>query len=303
MKRFIIPLAAGVAVVAGMTSCNEAHTTYSEAEYVMFTDTLSTHVVVQDKDASFTIPVASTVACDYDRTFAVEVIDEGSNAIEGYHYKLKSNTFTIKAGSRASSIEVQGIYDNIEDTDSLGFCLKLVMPEQLCWDHYGDRTKVTFSKSCPFNIEDFATPCLVTSTFLVSYPGENTDIQRLIDTEISTTEENTIILKDFLFPGYDIRLTFDPSDPANPRVSVPEDQVLSDELSVFGQIHGDNKILVTTSSYYDSYFNACQHFVALWTQVYVRDMDVMIDTVGHFYNIIEWISQEEADRLRREEGM
>ena len=302
MKRLITIFAAGMAAAA-ISSCNEAHTTYSGAEYVMFADTLSTHAIVQDQEAYFPIPVASTIACDYDRTFAVEIIDEGSNAIEGYHYKLKSNTFTIKAGERASQIEVHGIYDNIKETDSLGFRLKLVMPEQLCWEHYGDETKVTFSKSCPFHIEDFVSPCLVTSTFLISYPGDNTSMQRLIRSELSETEENTVILKDFLFEGYDIRLTFDPSDPANPTVSVPKDQILCDELLVFGRINGDNRVLVTTSSYYDSYFNACQNFVALWTQVYVRDMDVTIGTVGHFYNIIEWISQEEADRLKREEGM
>ena len=60
----------------------------------MFADTLSTNMVFPD-EAYFSIPVASTVACDYDRTFAVEVIDQGSNAIEGYHYRLKSNTITI----------------------------------------------------------------------------------------------------------------------------------------------------------------------------------------------------------------
>lgn len=28
-----------------------------------------------------------------------------------------------------------------------------------------------------------------------------------------------------------------------------------------------------------------------------------VGLVGHFYNIIEWVSDEEADRLQREEGM
>ena len=82
-----------------------------------------------------------------------------------------------------------------------------------------------------------------------------------------------------------------------------KNQVLADEASVFGQILGDNKILVTNSPLYDSYFNSCQHFVALWIKVHVEDMGVNVGTVGHFYNIIEWVSDEEAERLQREEGM
>ena len=43
---------------------------------------------------------------------------------------------------------------------------------------------------------------MVTSTFLNSYPGvENKSIQRLIRTEKHPTEENMIILHDWLFSG------------------------------------------------------------------------------------------------------
>ena len=54
------------------------------------------------------------MAADHDRTFAVEVIDRESNAVEGKHYKILSNTVTIKAGERSTNLEVQGIYDNLE---------------------------------------------------------------------------------------------------------------------------------------------------------------------------------------------
>ena len=107
--------------------------------------------------------VTSTVACDYDRTFGVEIIDKGSNAIEGLHYALRSNTITIKAGQRAANVEVRGLYDNIEPTDSLGFILKLVMPEQVNWNLYHDRTKVVMMKSCPYDVNDFTGWCVVTS--------------------------------------------------------------------------------------------------------------------------------------------
>ena len=65
-------------------------------------------------------------------------------------------------------------------------------------------------------------------------------------------------------------------------------------------IHGDNKLLGTTPTYQPSFYNSCQRFVELWNYVYVEDMGEMIGTVGHFYNVLEWVSDEEADALRKE---
>mgnify|MGYP000773209922 FL=1 len=251
MKRIITVLFATGLLAALATGCKEEYKTYSDAEYVLFADTLATYAVLQDQDY-FSVPVSSTVACDYDRTFGVEIIDQGSNAVEGKHYRLLSNTITIKAGSRKADVQVRGLYDNIEDTDSLGFILKLVMPEQLKWDLYHDRTKVVMQKSCPYDINEFTGWCVVTSTFLNSYPGvENKSIQRLIRTEKHPTEENMIILHDWLFSGYDVTIRLDPRDPIEPLVTMDKNQVLADEASIFGQIVGDNKILVTNSPLYD----------------------------------------------------
>ena len=178
------------------------------------------------------------------------------------------------------------------------------MPEQLKWDLYQDQTRVRMLKGCTFHIEDFTGWCVVTSTFLQSYPGvENTSIQRLIYTEADPTDPETVILHDWLFTGYDVKLSFDAEDLSLPLVSMPEDQVMSDELSVFGQINGDNKILVTNSPNYYSFFDTCAGNVKLWSYVYVYNMGTPVGTVGTFYNIMEWISDEEADRLVLEEGM
>lgn len=290
------------AVLAGtlLCGCEEEHTVYSDAEYVMFADQEATYPVEQDVEY-FEVPVASTVACDYDRTFGVEVIDRGSNAVEGLHYRLRSNTITIKAGERSTSVGVHGIYDNIEPTDSLGFILKLVMPEQLEMPLYGSQTNVVMMKSCPFDIDAFTGYCMVTSLFL--YEFSSLSYQRLIYTEKHPTLENTIICRNFLYDGYDITMTFEPDDPLSPTVGMDADQVLSDEASVFGTIYGDNKILVAESSYADSYFYSCRNYVALWFMAYAENLGTSVGTVGHFYNILEWVSDEEADRLRREDGI
>ena len=282
-------------------SCDEEYITYSDAEYVMFSEQQSTNMVLADNEY-FGVAVASTVACGYDRTFGVEVVDKGSNAIEGKHYRLLSNSVTIPAGELAAEVKVQGLYDNIEPTDSLGFVLRLVMPDKLKWNLYenSDQTKVVMYKSCPFVRENFTGWCVVTSLLLRDYPGDNLSYQRLIRTEAHPTEENTVILRSCFYDGYDLTIKFHPEDAANPLVTMDKDQVLSDEASVFGQILGDNHILTTHSFYYPSYFNSCQRFVELWNHVYVENLGETIGTVGHFYSILEWVSDEEAERLQKE---
>lgn len=300
MKKILYILFA-VLLSTAFVACDEEYITYSGPEYVMFSDSLSTNMVVADAEY-FSVPVSSTVACDYDRTFGVEVVDRGSNAIEGVHYRLLSNTITIPAGKLATEVKVAGLYDNIEPTDSLGFNLRLVMPEKLEWDLYenSNQTKVVMYKSCPFDINNFTGWCILTSLYLYSYPGTNTSYQRLIYTEKHPSEENTIILRSMFNDGFDVTMTFDPSDPAQPLVSMDKAQVIGHEDETFGIKYGDNKILSHNSPYYKSYFNSCQLFVELWNYVYVEDMGEMIGTVGHFYNVLEWVSDEEADALRKE---
>ena len=289
-------------VALALLSCKEQYTTYSDAEYVMFADSISTNMVQRD-NSRFKVAVASTVARSYDRTFGVEIVDAGSNAVEGKHYRLLTSSVTIPAGELAADVEVEGIYDNIEATDSLGFKLRLVIPEQLKWnDLYAgsDMTKVVMYKSCPFDRNTFTGYAVLTSLLLRDYPGENMSYQKVIYTEPHPTEEDMIVLHDCFYNGYDITLTLHGGNAAEPKVTMESDQVLSDEASVFGQILGDNHILGESSPYYASYFNSCQRFVVLWLHVYVEDLGTPIGTVGNFYNVLEWISDEEAERLKRE---
>lgn len=305
MKRITTVLFATGLLAAFASGCKEEYKTYSDAEYVMFADTMSVNRVLQDQEY-FRVPVASTTACDYDRTFGVEVIDQGSSAIEGRHYRLKSNTITIKAGERATDVLVHGYYDRLEPSDSLKFYLKLVLPDAVKWDEslYKDRTKVVLLKSCPYQIEEFSGWCVVTSMFLNTYPGvENKSIQRLIRTDVHLTQPNTIILHNWLFTGYDVNLTLHPDDVNDPLATMAEDQVIGDEVSVFGQINGDNKILVRSSSQTSSYFDTCDRSVTLSIEAYVENQGTSVGSLGQYLNILEWVSDEEADRLQREEGM
>ena len=296
LKYIVVPFLA----LASM-ACQERYVTYSDAEYVMFADTLATYPVQQDVEY-FSIPVVSTVVKDYDRTFGVEVIDKGSNAIERHHYTLKSNTITIKAGENRADVLVHGHYDNISDKDSLGFQLQLVMNDALVMPMYGKQTKAVMMKSCPFDVNNFTGWCVLTSMFLYQYSPTGV-YQKLVYTEKHPTEDNMIICRGLINDGYDVTMTFNAKDPMMPYVTMEEDQVISDEGSFFGTAHGDNKILVRNSPLYDSIFYPCGSYLYIWMEMYVENMGTTVGTVGHFYNIMEWVSDEEAERLKREEGM
>ena len=306
MKK-ILNIVFALAVVAGVVSCREQYTTYNDAEYLIFADTLTTHPVLEDGEP-FKVAVSSTVARSYDRTYAVEIIDKGSNAIENRHYRLKSHTFTIPAGKLAADIEVYGNYDNIEPTDSLGFTLQLVMPEALKWDLYleHNRTKVVMYKSCPFDINEWGGTkedpkyCLLSSQLLLNYPGTNPSYSRLA--KCYKYSENSVKMEGMFYNGYDVILTFDTTNPAEPILKLEADQVIGNEAEVFGIEWGDGKLLAQTApigSYISSY-NSCQHYAQLYIRAYVKDMETMVGYVGDFYNILEWISKEEAEELMRE---
>ena len=298
MKKILIYMTMLFAAASALTGCHERYVTYSDDEYVMFADTMATYPVQKDVEW-FSIPVVSTVVKDYDRTFGVEIIDKGNNAIENYHYRLDSNTVTIKAGENRADVRVHGYYDNIEATDSLGFELQLVMNSNLEMPMYGKNTKAVLMKSCPFDINNFTGYCVLTSMFLYNYSITGS-YQRLVYTEKHPTQENMIICRNWINDGYDVTMTFNADDPMLPLVTMDRDQVASDEGSFFGTAHGDNKILVTNSSYYDSVFYPCGNYLYIWTEMYVENLGEPVGTVGHFYNIMEWVSDEEAERLKRE---
>lgn len=281
------------------TGCQENYVTYSDAEYVMFPDTLLYTAV--EKDVEYVkVPVASTVKCDHDRTFGVEVIDSKSNAIENLHYALKSNTVTIKAGETSADLLVHGMYDNMQSEDSLCVTLRLVMDDRLEMPMYGSETRVQLKKVCPFNIEDFTGWCVFTSLFHKEF---NQPFQRLVKTE--AVGENTINCKNMFAYGYDVELSFNNDNILNPIVTMPEEQIISDEASIFGQTLGDDHIRALHSPLSPSNFftSETKPYLSLWSMVYVKNLGEMVGVVGHFYSVMEWISDEEARRLGKIEGL
>lgn len=293
MKRLFRNLGVLVFAAVALISCGENTITYNGPDYVMFSDTLQT-IAVQDGETYYDIPVAATTACNYDRTYSVEIVDEGSNAIEGVHYDLQSNNVTIKAGELASSVKIRGHYDNFEDTDSIGVMLRLTASDDKIWDTYGRDTKVVLVKVCPFDINTFVGYAVLTSTFFADYM-ESTEM-RLITIEKDPEVENGIIMKDFLYDGYDIKVSFNTKKPLEPILEM-EPQVIGSTADAFqGTVWGDNKLRVMSPVGAVSYYNVCQNFVFQYMTFYVEE----VGTVGTYANVVEWISKEEYDYLKKQ---
>lgn len=276
-----------------LVACEADKITYEGPDYIMFSDSLQT-IAIQDSETYHEIPVVATTICDYDRTFAVELIDKESNAIEGVHYDLASNTVTIKAGETVGAVKIRGHFDDFEDTDSIGISLRLVVSKDKVWSLYGDNTKVVLVKVCPFDIERFVGHAVLTSTFFTEYMP-TTDL-RLIETLRDPEEKNGIILKDFLYDGYDIKVRFNTDDPLEPKLEMDPQIVALASDPFQGAIWGDNKLRVSQPANVTSYFNVCQGFFFQYMTFYVNE----VGTVGTYANVVEWISDDEYEYLKRQ---
>lgn len=287
-----MPLLTGIAAI-GFSSCEAEYITYDGPDYIMFSDTMYVFPVLNSEDY-FEIPISATRSCTYDRTLAVEIIDKNSNAVEGFHYELASNTVTIKAGELATNVKVKGCHENIEVGDSLGFTLRLVSDDKTHWDLYDINTKVMLQKACPFDINTFTGYALISfSTYFMSYMP--TTAMRLIEVEKDPTAENTIIMKDYFYDGYDVKLRLEAEDVLNPIVRMDE-QIFAETGEAFGTIYGDGYIRMYEPSGYVSYYSTCEKFIFHYMTLYVPN----VGTVGTYINAIEFVSDDEAEKLKRE---
>lgn len=287
---------------AFLTSCQEEYITYEDAEYVMFADTLATYAIQED-EVQFNIPVVSTVTRNYDRTFAVEVIDVQGQAVERLHYSIESNTVVIPAGQTKGEVKVNGKYKELDPANPVYLTLQLIAPESVLMPLYGNRTKAVLQRVDPFKLEDFTGWCVFSSMFLYQYSMTGS-YQRLVKCEAkqgTENDENPVIICHNLFKdGYDVELQFHPQNPLNQYVTVPEGQAAADEYSFFGISYGDNEILVRNSSLYTSNFYTFGKYLYVWTELYVEALGELYGSVGHFYNVMEFVSDAEARRLFNE---
>lgn len=299
MKKLLIGCMAAVAALIAFSGCDQDKVVYSGPNYLMFSDTLYTYAV-QETNEIFNVPVSATVPADYDRTFGVEVIDKESNAVEGKHYKILSNTVTIKAGEMSTDVKVQGLYKNIGITDSLGFALRLVIPDTEQWSLYKNEAKVVMQKICPFDIKNFKGYCKVTSSYLSSdYYPKKVDL-RLVTSDIVEGKENTIVVHDLYFDGYDMEIKFNRKDVLEPLVEM-EEQICGSTGEALNTIHGDGKLRLNQPTAYTSFYSTNENFILQYVTMSVNNKDgSYYGTVGTFVNVLEWISEAEAEKLKEQ---
>ena len=286
-------------LLAGFTSCQEERVVYNSSQYIMFSDTLSV-IGVEENGEYADIYISSTMPMAKDRTLAVEVIEQESSAIEGVHYTIESNSVVIKAGELATSVRIRGHYENLTVDEELPeIRLRLISPEETHWDLYeneGLETKVMLQKVCPFDINAFTGYAMITSTYLYNYVG---GYNRLIKTEVDPSEKNTIIMRDFYYDGYDVKLRFTTDDPLNPLIEM-DDQPLVTTGEAFGTKYGDGMLHIYQPSNYVSYYSACEKFIYQYITLWVPGMAAGTNTVGTFIQAIEWISDDEARVLQNQ---
>ena len=292
MKKIIEIFSLTLLSIFLFSGCENEKPVYDGPDYIMFSDSLYL-IPVEQNDEFIEIPISATRSCSYDRTVAVEIIDKESNAIEGVHYEIESNTVTIPAGELATSFKVRGHYENVGVEDSLGFHIRLLVDKAHQWDVYGVDADVVMQKVCPFDIHDFEGWCTITSSYINQYMKE-TDM-RLIRTEVDPEEENTIIMKNYFYDGYDVKIKFLTEDPLRPDIEM-EDQVFGPTSIPFEYVWGDGTIRMYQPPMYTSYYSTCEHFIFQFMTLYVET----VGTVGTFFNAVKWISDDEAEKLKRE---
>lgn len=271
--------------------CSAERTTYEGADHIMFSAE-SYDLGVLDAEEWFEIPISAMRSCDHDRNIGVEVLAARSNAIEDLHYTIEKNTLRIPAGELTTSLRIKADPKNIDLTDSLGIALRLVIDDDMTWEEYGTETEVHLHKCCPVDMNIFTGYCKITSTWIMQYMNSDA---RLVRTERDPEHENTIIIRDMFYEGYDVRLTFHTEERLNPIVSF-EEHTIGTTGEAFGTIYGNGKLMMAAPTGYDSYFGSCEKFAVQYATIYVEG----VGTVGTYVNIFEWISDDEAERIMRE---
>lgn len=303
--RKIITTALFAATLVWVGSCStDSETEYVGGDLIGFADTALYCPVYEDPDSSYDLGIAATRAVSYDRNFAVEVVAANSSAIEGVHYTLPSYNFTIPAGQTKSSVEVKGIWENFAPTDSVGLQLRLIVPDNYISELNPETqdVEISFVKVCDFDINQFEGYAILSSMFLYE---QFYDWYRLVKVEVDPDAENTVIIRnpfsasDIYRDNYDLTIRFNTEDPLSPALEIDGGQIIYSVRNIFEYILGDGWLRAQQSVSYTSFYNMCQKYALFYVDIYAEGDGG--GTLGSGYlNVLEWISDEEAEIILRE---
>ncbi|MCF0196369.1 MAG: DUF4984 domain-containing protein [Bacteroidaceae bacterium] len=277
-------------------SCQQEDNLYHGPDYIQFADTLTT-LPVMDNDSVFDVVISAMHTTSYDRTVAVELLAEKSNAVQGLHFDILNHTAVIAAGELTTNIKVRGYTDKLTVTDSLGFVLQLVVEDKVVNPLYGTQTTVMLQKACRYDINNFTGYALVESTWIYNYMP--TISSRLIKVEKDPKIENRVVLKNLYYEGYDVTLDLTTHNILTPDIHF-EDQAFAPTTEAFGTIYGNGKIMMREPSSYVSYYSSCERFFIFYTYLYVDDYpeEGQEGVVGNFVHVLKFVTDDEAELLR-----
>lgn len=295
MKRYTtfknLYVALFVLLLTSIVGCEPERTTYDGPNYIMFSAERHDLGII-DSDEWLEIPITATRTADYDRNVGVEIIAARSSAIEGVHFTIESTTVTIPAGELTTALRIKGNPDAISVSDNLGITLNLAIEEENVWEEYGTETEVYLHKCCPLDMNAFTGYAVLTSTWAMQYMNVES---LLVKTHLDETTPNTIVVESMFYEGYDIRITFKNDNRLEPLIEMPEAQVVGSTGEAFGTIYGNGKLMMQQADS-GSYYSPCEGFLLLYVTMYVEE----VGTVGNYANVLEWISEDEAERIMRE---
>ena len=274
-----------------LLGCKAEPTTIEGDDIVAFSTRNHTFGIL-DSEEWFEIPIEATQAANYNRNVGVEVIAAESSAIEGRHFELESHTVTIKEGKKSATVRIKGIPSTIAPNTSLTLKLKLILNNDEKVQR-GTEAVVTLQRCCDFDINNFAGYAVVTSQWSMEYMNRDS---HLVHTHVDEKEEDVIVIEDFFYEGCDIRVKLNSEDRLNPTAELYGAQVIGSTGEAFGTIYGDGKLMCDNVEGYLSYYSTCENFLVIYTLMYVEEVGM----VGAYVNILEWVSDDEAERIMRE---
>ena len=290
LKHLLV--AFGTLLLTALVGCESERTQYDGPSYITFS--AERHDLgVMDGEEWFEIPITATQTTDHDRNVGVEIIAARSSAVYGMHYTIESTTATIPAGKLNSMLRIKGYPEAIGVSEMLGITLNLVIEEDEISEEHGTETEIYLHKCCPLDMNAFTGYAVLTSTWTMEFMNAESV---LVKTHLDETTPNTIVVESMYYEGYDIRLVLNADNRLEPLVEMPEAQVAGSTGEAFGTIYGNGKLMMEQSEESASYYSPCEGFVLQYVTMYVEE----IGTVGTFAHVLEWISDDEAERIMRE---
>ena len=285
-------VAFGTLLLTALVGCESERTQYDGPSYITFS--AERHDLgVMDGEEWFEIPITATHTIDHDRNVGVEIIAARSSAVYGMHYTIESTTVTIPAGKLNGTLRIKGYPEAISVSEMLGITLNLVIEEDEVSEEHGTETEIYLHKCCPLDMNAFTGYAVLTSTWTMEFMNAESV---LVKTHLDETTPNTIVVESMYYEGYDIRLVLNADNRLEPLVEMPEAQVAGSTGEAFGTIYGNGKLMMEQSEESASYYSPCEGFVLQYVTMYVEE----VGTVGTFAHVLEWISDDEAERIMRE---